>query len=573
MFCKNCGKELSAESRFCENCGAKVDKADLMHQIPNVRNLSKKQKLIGIICVVIVIAIIALCVILHVIGKIVDPFDYIETEMTGYNSMGNCYIHFDPDDEMKSRIIGLESENIDELQYDEWVSVMTSMFEVESAFKTKVEIKSGTDGQLSNGDILLVTITVNRDVLEKYDCRFTKDVYEATLEIGKDTPALPEPVTVNWLQFANIEVMGYNENGYITWSIKDSVKVLDTPINDVHAISITAYSNYWGTNEDKQDLHVFLLDAENNVVANDRILVICSKENGLSNGETISITTSESTRLKSYGVLTNLTETKLTVNNLEQGVTFDLLNSLDVRFSGLSGSGELAWERYAATLPLSKSVSGITAINVEVSPSYWGNAMVTISFESSEENFDAFSFNVYCSEDNGLSNGDSVTLLLDAYSEDIDKINRYGIKIPTECNKTVFGLDEPIIVDVFELLQYSFIADGNGTWELIFSGEPQEIEFNHPVLGISSMTMTVNTGPSWSVYRYSVDFVLHKTDEYGIQSNETISVDLKVSRDDGLTEDDQIVISMYTYDVGGLTRRGIIPQSTEHTIIVDSTPE
>lgn len=80
MFCKNCGKQIDDDAKFCEHCRAVInDKAETVDKrTTNMQNLdseytpSVKRKahilIVGIIAIPVIL-VIAICLLIHIIDN------------------------------------------------------------------------------------------------------------------------------------------------------------------------------------------------------------------------------------------------------------------------------------------------------------------------------------------------------------------------------------------------------------------------------------------------------------------------------------------------------------------------
>lgn len=574
MYCTNCGKEISKGSKFCENCGKQVD-ADLGTDVDvktQVLSLIQKKPKLAIGCAIGAVALLAIIIVLICLKPRINPKDYIELELSGFDSKGSSQLIFDPNDELVYKLLKISQEDIDDLNFDEWGKMLQDTLIIENAIQTALETEN--KNELSNGDVIRVTVRVDREALKAYDGRFNKDVYEYTYVVGRDTPKLPEPVTINLLELVGIGFSGFDSNGRCTCNVVNKGVRLADPIGETAVVCVT--NEHLRTDEWTPYIDVIRLNSENKSIGSTRVELILSKSDDLKNGEKITVEVSDVSTLNSNGIFISPTTQELTVSGLAESVSFDMLGALDLDFWGLNGSGEAIWTYGTKTVKLEEPVSGISEVQLNVSENFWTGAVdvkATFTPDGTEEPVELY-FEVSYYPWNKLSNGDVVELEFETnWSGEIanrDTLADYGIIIEPECARKVSGLDDPAAVDLLGNLSCTYAVE-YGRWSALFDTAPTVAELDHSVLGADSVTLTVDNGKSYrySSRSYKMYISMPRVDETGANLTQSNYVYLDVNLPQEMKNGEEVVISLTNSAVATLRSMGITPLSTERTIIVE----
>lgn len=185
MFCTNCGKEITENSKFCPKCGALVED-DNVHKVQKssiIDDIKKgNKKAIGILAggAAAVVVIVLLVVVLH--KPTIDLADYTQINVTGAQGYGQAEVEFDQErfeqDILKvAKVNGKKVNTInpdsDILEDDSFLSELYGESSGIYNFALCISdvVNSGEfedNGNLSNGDKVTYTYTFNNNELKKY---------------------------------------------------------------------------------------------------------------------------------------------------------------------------------------------------------------------------------------------------------------------------------------------------------------------------------------------------------------------------------------------------------------------
>ena len=181
-YCKYCGNALNDnEACTCDEACAALKR-------------SKSLKRMLVIASLAVVAVVAVVLAFTLTGDNagpgadkLDPFEYIEVSFEGVDSKGAAIIDFDKDS-LISELIEIDPEATEEEYIISWVTQ-------HDLYVNSVEISYPEEKNLSNGDVITVTVTVSDVVRDK--------VKSGSKEY---TVSGLEPITVSDI-FADVEVV------------------------------------------------------------------------------------------------------------------------------------------------------------------------------------------------------------------------------------------------------------------------------------------------------------------------------------------------------------------------------
>ncbi len=148
-YCEFCGNPIENKTCTCPEALAQAEKN-------NKGNTGKSRLSITLIAVAAVIAVIAIVCVVS-IGSKADPFEYVKVNFNGYHTAGSAKVSLN-EDALISEIIG---EPVDtEKGLTEW-------FTKYDAYTSGLEVSFFPKDNLSNGDVVTVTIVASGEAKSK----------------------------------------------------------------------------------------------------------------------------------------------------------------------------------------------------------------------------------------------------------------------------------------------------------------------------------------------------------------------------------------------------------------------
>lgn len=148
-YCEFCGNQIKNKTCTCPEALAQAEKN-------NKGNNGKGRLPITLIAVAAVIAVIAI-VCLVSIGSKADPFEYVNVTYNGYHTAGSAKVSFN-EDALISEIIG---------EPDDTEKGLTEWFTKYDAYTSGLEVSCSPKDNLSNGDVVTVTIVASGEAKSK----------------------------------------------------------------------------------------------------------------------------------------------------------------------------------------------------------------------------------------------------------------------------------------------------------------------------------------------------------------------------------------------------------------------
>ena len=247
MYCSNCGAENDNSVKFCSKCGKALDnnqtntsnassKAGANQFFEKIKALPKKILLGGIAGIVVLILLI--CIGVNS-SKTINLNKYVTVETSGYDGFGKAKVTVDWD--------AIEEKYGDKISYTKAAKKeygdLLSLISPTEALEESVSVSLDNYDNLSNGDEITYTWTIDDDLSDYLNCKVKYK--DKTIKVSD----LEEVDTFD--AFANLEVTfdGVGPDG-------------------------TVNLNYTGSELSVSDF-------------------VCDKSNGLSNGDTITVSINE----------------------------------------------------------------------------------------------------------------------------------------------------------------------------------------------------------------------------------------------------------------------------------------
>ena len=189
-YCEFCGNPIENKTCTCPEALAQAEKN-------NKGNTGKSRLPITLIAVAAVIAVIAIVCMVS-IGSKVDPFEYVQVNFNGYHTAGSAKASLN-EDALVSEIIG---------EPDDTEKGLTEWFTKYDAYTSGLEVSCSPKDNLSNGDVVTVTIVASGEAKSK-------------IKSGEQTyvvEGLPEVEAVDF--FENIQVTFDGLSGEATAKIE-----------------------------------------------------------------------------------------------------------------------------------------------------------------------------------------------------------------------------------------------------------------------------------------------------------------------------------------------------------------
>lgn len=242
--CVNCGKEIADDVVFCPFCGQKQDKVERNEEIqPETTKKGSNFVKIGIAAAVIVlIAIAAVVFVQRTMPVTINLEDYFEITIDGYDGFGTADVSFDDSGFTDDVIAALEKKNDvdDEDVDDEEAFAYDLLTKIFSAWQYTLTPKE----QLSNGDEVVLSFTCNNEDIKEYKIQFKG------ADIKKTVKDLPEITSFDPFEGLQVTYSGTQPRGRVEINQPDNsygITYIAEPedgLSNGDTVSITAY---WGS--------------------------------------------------------------------------------------------------------------------------------------------------------------------------------------------------------------------------------------------------------------------------------------------------------------------------------------
>jgi len=389
-----------------------------------------------------------------------------------------------------------------------------------------------------------VDITVNQDILETYGFHTIKENYEIDYEIGRDTPKLPEPTSIDLFSYVKISVEGPEGYGKLYVRVPEKAISLEEPIDGVHSFRIE-YNNGGGIGN--AYLIFRLLDESGEEVNAESIAITANDSNPsrveeLANGDTIVVSTGNSGDLEACGILLAGTEKTITAENLREMEEIDLLSILEYEFCGPEGYGYLQFRPGTYQVPVSYSGDGKKELTVQVDQDpnddfydeyYWApQAILTVTVSPAEGVQNEIRIMVHPDPYKDLKTGDKVDFEMNYSSGAMKLLKEAGYTLKEDRTVTVSDLLTPVELKLSDILDYTVIWDelDENEWDLkIGTAKTTSLPENN--LGIRELTATLRKENDYSTTAYIVTFAFTTADGTGKTEDHSIDCEINISRD------------------------------------------
>jgi len=250
MFCGNCGTENNKGTKFCKNCGKPLvtggesQVKPLMNLTSPVHGIDLPKKLIAGVAVILVILTAIIFGVVNS-GKTIKLDKYLTIEAEGYDGYGKAKATIDWDAIEKKYGSKVSFSSAARKEYGGLLSMMTPVDVMQDYVSVTLDQESG----LSNGDVISYTWNIDEELSKYVNCKIKQ----------KD---------------GKFKVTGLTEIG--TFDAFADLTVEFTGI----APNRSANLNYTGSEMDSYDF-------------------ACDKTNGLSNGDTVTVSIDDS-KLEDY---------------------------------------------------------------------------------------------------------------------------------------------------------------------------------------------------------------------------------------------------------------------------------
>lgn len=564
MFCEHCGKQLVDPDLYCEHCGNPLPEelvkhrgTDLLKAVTFLVWSSIKRYKVALICILL-LAVLATSGFMAAdyLKTVIDPTDYITIHLSGYASGGTVEGRFDEDHLLTYRLMGLGAAEIEALEaaYETEETKLAAMLyfaemakehsNIDDIFTLQYSV-TGTNGKLSNGDIIRLEIMVNQDILETYGLHTFKKRYEADYKIGTDTPMLPEPTSVDLFSRVKVSAEGPDGYGKLYLKVPEEPIPLTEPIDGVHSFQIAYHDGSgWGD----AYLKFRLLD-ENHEEVNSQSVSITANQNkpcnieNLVNGDSITVSATDANGLEDRGIFLTGTEKTITVDNLRGMEEIDLLRILEYEFCGPDGNGYVQFLPGTYQVPVSYSGDGKKELTVQVvqDPDYdfydeysWiPPAVITFTVSPAENVTQDIRIRAYPDPYKELKNGDTVNFLIDQgiFGNATEELKKAGYTLTQKRGETVAGLLTPVELKLSEILDYGIEWKEDGGW-LLNVGTTKTTELPENDLGIRELTTTLRKENESSTTAYILNFAFTTEDGEGKTQEHSVDCEINISRNE-----------------------------------------
>ena len=230
MFCTNCGKDNQENAAHCTECGASMNSAPAQSapaqsapvattpvSATATESPMKKfmtPKFIGIAAGILVVIIVGICVLAYNIGRVnmkdfmISKEDFIDDEIvTGINGRGVANADDFFDFKEFNELIDFDLDDLGDMA--DFAGLFSSMED----FDYPVEVKINKDKELKNGDVIEVTLKIDKESLEKdFD---VKTYGKEKMTFKYTVSGLQEATILDPFQFIDITFKGINSDYYV----------------------------------------------------------------------------------------------------------------------------------------------------------------------------------------------------------------------------------------------------------------------------------------------------------------------------------------------------------------------
>lgn len=382
--------------------------------------ITKKMIIAGVAGIVALALIAVGIVVFLALSNNIDMNDYVTVKVEGYDGYGVFTYEIDYDklisdvlDEDISKYSDKSSADLSYKDIAEAGNAMASYYSVVAGIKVDTVFPEGkSDGELSNNDVVKLTVSLDNAVAAKYNV----DVKDAVIE--HKVGGLGSAQSFNALEYVSATFSGYNGFGCAELFGTGFEKTVGT-------VKFT---------QDADDLSRIMYESENEYSGT--ILIHFDKDgNNLSNGDIVKIYVDMDSAddLAECGIILEGTEKELTVSGLKDSASFDVTSKFGITVSGINGNGEVELEVSDSetvvgdiTFTTSADEPGCICYSDNVGDFFTG--VIYVDIEVSEDDSD------------GLSNGDTVTITADISTASAE-LETYGVLLTGETKEvTVSGL-------------------------------------------------------------------------------------------------------------------------------------
>jgi len=353
--------------------------------------------IIGLSSIVAIALIVTGILVFLALSNNIDLNDYVSIKTEGYEGYGNidCEIDYA---KLASDITGKDMSKYSDkssmdLSYEE-IKDSSSYYVIMSAVKVDTVYPEGKDdGNLSNGDVVKYTITLDHSVAAAYEIDVKNAVIEHKVE------KLGASQSFNVLESIFVSFDGYNGFG--------TAKLMGTGFEK------TVGSLKFRQSGDELD-RIYYTDADGE--ENSIRVYIDMKSEGISNGDTVTIKTNADPEVfANYGIILEGLTKDVTVSGLKDSEVFDVTMYFDIETEGIDGNGTAN-----ITAKNSETVVGSIIFTTSAEePNY-------VYYEDSSNSYNRGSIYVYIDNDSDLSNGDTVSIKTDTPA---DELSEYGVTL------------------------------------------------------------------------------------------------------------------------------------------------
>ena len=287
LCCEKCGEKHGLMGGFCEKCGAPLP--TFLEQITILAKFSfafcKKKKwpfavIGGLIAIIILISIITS------IPRRVDLTDYLVYSVSGCDGYGELDVDIDIE-ALGKKLLGKKPAGDNKDTYEEFIEYSLLLEEIQQSLYVHVN----DNANLSNKSLCLVTVIIDDfEIFSELGYEFKELKQSVVVEIGTDTPSLAEPTGIDIFSKVSVEFDGSNGNGeaYIVMEKDVQFTVIDSNGNE-QTVFVSFVSPLWG-----YDSFEIRMSGKEQYI---NLQVDISQENGLSNGDKVTLAIQENNLL------------------------------------------------------------------------------------------------------------------------------------------------------------------------------------------------------------------------------------------------------------------------------------